>query len=209
MSKLILAKKEHETRTYEDLLAECRRHWYRAIEIIPTLYNRLTLVDGYSHKRAMSRMLNDLGDLPGFSRRTMIRYLPSDNANVPRRVRALTPEWRKNSVTKTQMADIERENAQMASEINTLQGKLSQADGTIRGQAEELANTHMELQTRDFQLRKANETTGIWEFVAWLWFFKNEKNEIAHEVTLNGLLEKCQRLSELQIITRGNEAEKP
>lgn len=130
MGKLILAKKEHETRTCEDLLAECRRHWYRAIEIIPILYNRLTLVDGYSHKQAMSRMLNDLGDLPGFSRRTMIRYLPSDNAKVPRRVRAFTPEWRKNSVTETQMADLGLEKDQMANEINTLQGQLSQAEGT-------------------------------------------------------------------------------
>jgi chromosome segregation ATPase len=170
----------------------------------------------------------------------MIRYLPSDNAKVPRRVRAVTPEWRKNSVTKTQMAqqlaDAQRKIDQLESEKNTLMEELSQAKGTTRGVVDKLASTQMELQTRDSQLAEANETMQVWQFVAcdchkklveskmahratqmelqtrdsqlieaneticswmflaWFWFFENEENEIAHGVTLNWLLDKCQRL---------------
>jgi hypothetical protein len=54
--------------------------------------------------------------------------------------------------------------------------------------------TQMELQTRDSQLIEANETICSWMFLAWFWFFENEENEIAHGVTLNWLLDKCQRL---------------
>jgi hypothetical protein len=60
------------------------------------MYNRLTFVDGLSHKEAILKMANDHKHLPRFSDRNVRRYLPSYNPNIPHRVR--TP-WPKNSAT--------------------------------------------------------------------------------------------------------------
>ena len=59
------------------------------------MYNRLTLIDKLSHKAAHKKIIDDHRNLPGFSKRTIQRYLPLDNKSVHRRVR---PSWRKNSV---------------------------------------------------------------------------------------------------------------
>jgi hypothetical protein len=90
---------EYKTRTYEDLSSEFQKLYsqvVRAYQLIPQMYNRLTLVDRLSHKEAMLKMANDHKHLPGFSDRNVRRYLPSHNPNIPRRVRTPRP---KNSAT--------------------------------------------------------------------------------------------------------------
>jgi len=91
---------EYKTRTYEDLSSEFQKLYpqaVRAYQLIPQMYNRLTLVNRLSHKEAMLKMANDHKHLPGFSDRNVRRYLPSHNPNVPHRVGTSRP---KNSVIK-------------------------------------------------------------------------------------------------------------
>jgi hypothetical protein len=90
---------EYKTRTYEDLSSEFQKLYsqvVRAYQLIPQMYNRLTLVDRLSHKEAMLKIANDHKHLLGFSDRNVRRYLPSYNPNRPRRVRTRRP---KNSAT--------------------------------------------------------------------------------------------------------------
>lgn len=58
----------------------------RAFQLIGQMYNRLTLVDGLTHREAIKKIYNDHKDLQGFSRRNIYRYLPTENSIVPRRV---------------------------------------------------------------------------------------------------------------------------
>src|SRR5437764_13863334 len=91
---------EYKTRTYEDLSLEFQKLYPQAVrahQLIPQMYNRLTRVDGLSHKEAILKIANDHKDLPGFSDRNVRRYLPSLNPNIPHRVRTPRP---KNSATK-------------------------------------------------------------------------------------------------------------
>jgi hypothetical protein len=84
-----------EDRPYEELSKEFQEKWptaVRAFELIPLMYNRLTKVDGYTHKAAINRINNDHAHLPGFSKRNIRRYLPADNPNVPHRVRTPRPK---------------------------------------------------------------------------------------------------------------------
>src|ERR1041385_9379094 len=84
---------------YEDLSSEIQKLYsqvVRAYQLIPQMYNRLTIVDRLSHKDAILKMANDHKHLPGFSDRNVRRYLPSYNPNIPRRVRTRRP---KNSAT--------------------------------------------------------------------------------------------------------------
>ncbi len=64
------------------------------------MYNRLTLVDGLTHKDALAKIRNDHYHLPGFTQRNIRRYLPANNPNIPRRIRTSCP---KNSVTETRV----------------------------------------------------------------------------------------------------------
>jgi hypothetical protein len=105
---------EYEQRTYEDLSDELQKIYRfvaRAFELIPLMYNRLTLLDGLTHKNAVEKIVADHQHLTGFSARNIRRYLPADNPIVPKRVR---PSWPKNSSTKTggssQLSNIEQEN---------------------------------------------------------------------------------------------------
>src|SRR5436309_8768195 len=92
---------EYKNRSYEELSAEFKLSVSRAVELVPMMYNRLTLIDKYSHKAAITRMYNDHRHLPGFSQRNIRRYLPLSNKVVPRRVRPPCP---KNSITKVKIA---------------------------------------------------------------------------------------------------------
>ena len=86
---------EYKTRTYEDLSSEFQKLYFqvvRAYQLIPQMYNRLTIVDRLSHKEAILKMANDHKHLPGFSDRNVRRYLPSHNPNIPRRVRTSRPK---------------------------------------------------------------------------------------------------------------------
>src|SRR5215469_306848 len=93
--------KEYEKRSYQDLSSEFKRLCGRAVQLIPLMYNRLTLVDNLSHKEAVTKIYNDHRHLSGFSGRNIRRNLPTDNVTVPRRIR---PSWPKNSITKDDYA---------------------------------------------------------------------------------------------------------
>ena len=106
---------EYERRTYEDLSNEFQEIYpvtARAFELIPLMYNRLTLVDGVNHKVAVEKIIADHQQFSGFSARNIRRYLPSDNPMVPKRVR---PSWPKNSITGIekvpQLSNIEQDNS--------------------------------------------------------------------------------------------------
>jgi hypothetical protein len=105
---------EYEQRTYEDLSDELQKIYpavARAFELIPLMYNRLTLVDGLPHKDAVEKIIADHQHFTGFSARNIRRYLPSDNPLFPKRVRS---SWPKNSNTETesslQLSSNEQEN---------------------------------------------------------------------------------------------------
>src|SRR5690242_6430427 len=70
----------------------------RAFQLIPLMYHRLTFVDKFSHSEAVQKIHNDHHHIPGFSRRSITRYLPTDSPMVPHRVRPSRP---KNSDTQT------------------------------------------------------------------------------------------------------------
>jgi len=89
---------EYKYKSYEELSKECQQAVARAFELIPQMYNRLTLVDGLPHKDAFAKILNDHNHLSGFTERNIRRYLPANNPNIPRRVRTSRP---KNSPTET------------------------------------------------------------------------------------------------------------
>jgi hypothetical protein len=96
----ITKNKEYQSRKYNDLSSEFQKLHYsavRAFELIALMYNRLTLVENFSHKEAVARIQNDHKYLAGFSKRNIPRYLPRDNLSVPRRV--VRPRWPKNSAT--------------------------------------------------------------------------------------------------------------
>jgi hypothetical protein len=88
--------KEYQKRSYHDLSSEFQRLYPRVIQLIPIMYNRLTIVDNLSHKEAVTKIYNDHRHLSGFSKRNIRRNLPLDNVSVPRRIR---PSWPKNSIT--------------------------------------------------------------------------------------------------------------
>jgi hypothetical protein len=85
----------YNEKTYAELSNEFRELYPTALyafQLIPRMYNTLTLVEKFSHKAALKRLINDHKDLPGFSKRNIHRYLPLDNACVPRRVRTPRPK---------------------------------------------------------------------------------------------------------------------
>ena len=90
---------EYEQHTYEQLSQEFTELYpaaARAFELIPLMYNRLTLVDGLTHREAVAKIHNDHNHLSGFTERNIRRYLPGDNPKIPRRIRTSCPN---NSVT--------------------------------------------------------------------------------------------------------------
>jgi hypothetical protein len=86
---------EYKIRTYKELSAEFQQLYpqaIRAYQLIPLMYNRLTLIDKLSHKDAITKINNDHSHLSGYSTRNIRRYLPSGNPAVPRRVRPPCPK---------------------------------------------------------------------------------------------------------------------
>ena len=77
---------EYEKKSYEDLSLEFQKLFpsaLRAFELIPLMYNRLTLVDKLSHKEASTKICDDHRHLSGFSKRNIRRYWPSNNPITP------------------------------------------------------------------------------------------------------------------------------
>jgi hypothetical protein len=76
----MLSEDEYKMRTYKELSAEFQQLYpqaIRAYQLIPLMYNRLTLVDKLSHKDAIAKINNDHRQLSGFSMRNIRRYLPA------------------------------------------------------------------------------------------------------------------------------------
>ncbi|MGA9842829.1 MAG: hypothetical protein WBQ25_10980 [Nitrososphaeraceae archaeon] len=95
------SKEEFRTKTYEMLSSEFQElcpKVARAHQLAAHMYDRLTLIEKLSHKEARSKIINDHKHIPGFSDRNVRRCLPSNNPNVPHRVR---PSWPKSSITNT------------------------------------------------------------------------------------------------------------
>src|SRR5438128_399205 len=70
--------KEYEQHTYEQLSQEFEELYpaaARAFELIPLMYNRLTLVDGLTHRKAVAKTHNDHNHLSGFTERNIRRQL--------------------------------------------------------------------------------------------------------------------------------------
>ena len=89
------SEEEYRTRTYEELSTEFQQLYPKAIrayQLIPLMYNRLTLVDNFSHKQARRKIINDHQYLPGFSDRNVRRYFPENNPVVPHRIRPPRPK---------------------------------------------------------------------------------------------------------------------
>jgi hypothetical protein len=87
---LCTLNREYQNRTYDDLSSEFQKVHpcaVRAYQLIEFMYNRLTLVENFSHKDAIAKIQNDHKHLAGFSRRNITRNLPLDNPSVPRRIR--------------------------------------------------------------------------------------------------------------------------
>ncbi len=85
----------YQTRTYEELSQEFKQLYataIRALNLIPIMYNRLTIVDKLTHKAAVTKIREDHKDLPGFSGRNIRRYIPTDNPSIPRRIRPPRPK---------------------------------------------------------------------------------------------------------------------
>jgi len=87
---------EYKIRTYEELSNEFKEKASRVFELVPLMYNRLTLVDQMSHKQALKKIINDHGHIRGFSFRNISRNLPHDNSIIPHRVK---PKWHKSILT--------------------------------------------------------------------------------------------------------------
>ena len=86
------------TSTYEELSIEFQKVFpfvSRAIELIGLMYNRLTMEDKLSHKKAIFKICEDHKHLQGFSERNIRRSLMSlDNPNIPHRSsRKIRPSW--------------------------------------------------------------------------------------------------------------------
>jgi hypothetical protein len=83
--------------TYEELSREFKNLYptvSRAFQLISLMYDRLTMVDNFSHKEAISKIYEDHKHLPGFSQRNIRRSLMSlDNPNIPHRNRKIRPSW--------------------------------------------------------------------------------------------------------------------
>jgi hypothetical protein len=86
------------TSTYEELSMEFQKVFpivSRAIELVGLMYNRLTMEDKLSHKKAIVKIYEDHKYLQGFSERNIRRSLMSlDNPNIPHRSsRKIRPSW--------------------------------------------------------------------------------------------------------------------
>jgi hypothetical protein len=86
------------TSSYEELSMEFQKLCpivSRAIELIGLMYNRLTIEDKLSHKKAIAKIFEDHKHLQGFSERNIRRSLVSlDNPNIPHRSsRKIMPTW--------------------------------------------------------------------------------------------------------------------
>jgi hypothetical protein len=92
----------NESKTYTELSEEFKSLYptvVRAFELIPLMYNKLTLDEKKTHKEAMQKIYEDHKHLSGFSMRNVRRYLPSNNPITSRRVRPPCPNSSDTEIT--------------------------------------------------------------------------------------------------------------
>jgi predicted ATP-dependent endonuclease of OLD family len=128
---------DYENKTYEEISKEFQALFpnaMRAFQLVPLMYNRLTLVDNLSHNNAIKKIHDDHIHLEGFSPRSIRRYLPANNPLVPRRVR---PRWPKKSKTHTdkveKLSNFEQdeENIESADQSNTSSRFLNKSEARV------------------------------------------------------------------------------
>ena len=103
------------------------------------MYNRLTKVDGLTHREAVEKIHNDHQHLSGFTERNIRRYLPGDNANIPRRIRTSCP---KNSITQIS-PEQHFSNTEHTDESNQ----------QISSEEQKIGNNSFEFELLDFEFR--------------------------------------------------------
>jgi hypothetical protein len=173
---------EYKYKSYEELSQEFQEVYpaaARAFVLIPQMYNRLTLVDGLTHKDALVKIHNDHNHLSGFTERNIRRYLPTNNPNIPRRVRTSRP---KSSITETSngifFSDTKSDDDRNRQSINKFVVDDISSDNpseTAYGldlEADNILNFEVSLPYRDIQ-----------RYIAAL--RKNGKNEIWFTITIN------------------------
>lgn len=137
-------KDDYNSRTYDDLSKEFQTLFpsaIRAFQLVPLMYNRLTLVDNLSHS-TVDRIYNDHHYMPGFSRRSITRYLPADNPAVPHRVR---PSWPKNSDTQTDVDVKLSNNEQYEENIQKEGSSIINCKSSNKPEASTIVNENLEL----------------------------------------------------------------
>jgi hypothetical protein len=156
--------KEYQNRTYDDLSSEFQKLLPSAVrtsELIALMYSRLTLVENFSHKEAVTKIHDDYKHLPGFSNRSIRRSLPLDNPNVPRRV---GPRWHKNSYTESnthsKLSDIiqgQEKKAKLPLAHNNASAKKADANHVNKLSAH---SSCVELSCKNGELNEALQKTG-------------------------------------------------
>jgi hypothetical protein len=66
--------KELLSRTYQQLSEEFKEKIVRAVELVPMMYNRLTIVDKKSHSEAIRKIIDYHRQVSGFSSRNIKQY---------------------------------------------------------------------------------------------------------------------------------------
>jgi hypothetical protein len=165
------------TRTYEELSMEFKELYpiiSKALQLIGLMYNRLTIVDGLSHKEATSKIYEDHKHLQGFSQRNIRRSLMSlNNPNISHRTRRkIRPIW-PNSGSETPIDTTKEEELSCRDQVED-QLKKNPAEET------ECSNCNLLL----LQTQKLNE----------------EKSKVieGYEQALQVIKEQEQRISEVQ-----------
>ena len=164
---LAAINKEYQNRTYNELSCEFQSSVGRVFELIKLMYNRLTLVENFSHKDALAKIQNDHKHLAGFSKRNIRRYLPLDNPCVPRR--AVGPRWPKNSIardddhSKLSNTALEQEkNLNLSVTSNNIESKIINSNLAKPSETTECSNCiAFSLQNRELQeaLEKTRQLT--------------------------------------------------
>jgi len=167
---------DYQSRTYEELSNEFQNLYtsaIRAFQLIPAMYNRLTLVNKLTHKEALERMRDDHKHLPGFSMRNLYRYLPSDNPNIPRRV--VTPRHKNTEIkidtagqlgvakeegTKVESVDGQNHNYEKEIRIQELEDNLNQHDYDLKDNVFQNAGLSTQVKFRE-QLRLSNNPNNV------------------------------------------------
>jgi hypothetical protein len=154
---------DYQSRTYEDLSHEFQNLYpsaRRAFQLIPAMYNRLTLVDNLSHKAALTKLRNDHKHLSGFSMRNIYRYLPSDNLHIPRRI--MTPRHKTSKANDATVQSDATEAQEVKDESTNRQNDKDEKDKRIQ----ELEN---ELKQRDHDMKdRISQNEGLLALVEFL-----------------------------------------